>query len=141
MKKILTLAALAMVLSAHKCKEGEATGSSSASLMSTKWMLQSLNGKALELAGGSQRPWLQMADGEKMSGFGGCNQLNGSYKLDGQRLGFGPIMSTKMYCEQTSGMEKNFLTALGGVDAYQLDGGKLKLMQGTTEVAAFAAGN
>ena len=132
-------AALAMVLSAHKCKEGDGAASA-ASLMTTKWQLQSLGGKALELTNEAQRPWLQLADGEQISGFGGCNKLMGSYKLDGERIGFPQVGSTKMYCEQTSAMEKSFVTALGTVDAYKVEGSALKLMQGSTEVAAFAAG-
>lgn len=139
MKRVLPLIALGLVLSAHKCNTGSA---SMAQLMDTKWMLQSLNGKAIEVPAGVDTPWLQLAGtGEERSltGFGGCNKLMGGFQLDGQRIGFPGVGSTKMYCENTAGLEKEFMTALRGTDTFNLDGNTLKLMQGATEVASLMA--
>lgn len=138
MKKILGLVVLGMLLSAHKCNEDSPT--SMASVMGTKWVLQSLNGKAVEVPDGAQAPWLQLAEGDKLSGNGGCNQLMGSYKIDGDRIGFPQIGSTKMFCEATMDLEKKFMGALSATDAFKIDGGTLRLMNGASEVAAFVAG-
>lgn len=139
MKRILPLMALCFVLSAHTCSK---SGASMAQLLDTKWALQSLNGKAIEVPGGVETPWLQLAgSGEERSltGFGGCNKLMGGFKLDGDRIGFPGVGSTKMYCERTAGLEQEFMTALRSADSYKLDGNALKLMQGATEVASLQA--
>ena len=135
MKRILPLLVLGIVLSAHKCSSG---GPDAAALMDTKWALQSLNGKAIDVPSGVETPWLQLAGAEEKSvtGFGGCNKLMGSFNLDGDRIGFPGLGSTKMFCEKTADLEKNFMTSLRSADSFKLDGGTLRLMQGASEVAA-----
>ena len=141
MKKILTLLALGLVFSAHKCSNGT-DATSMAGLMDTKWMLQSLSGKPIEVTSSDQTPWVQLAGGEnnQVKGFGGCNNLMGSFTMDGDRIGFPGLGSTKMFCEKTADLEKNFMTALRSTDSYKLDGGTLRLMQGATEVATLVQG-
>jgi len=54
------------------------------------------------------------------SGYAGCNQYGGSYTLAGDKLTFGPTMSTKMFCEPTQQLEDAFLGALGVVATWEL---------------------
>lgn len=138
MKKIIPLLAFGVMLSAHKCNEGTAA---SASIAGTKWALASVNGKAIEVPEGAQTPWLQLSGegNDQVQGFGGCNQLMGSFTQDGDKIGFPGLGSTKMYCEQTSALEKSFLEALRSTDSYTMEGDRLLLMAGGREVAALVA--
>jgi heat shock protein HslJ len=48
----------------------------------------------------------------RASGFAGCNRFSGSYQLAGDRLTFGPLLSTKMACERGMDVEAAYLDAL-----------------------------
>ena len=75
--------------------------------------------------------------GNTLEGNGGCNQLMGSFALEGDKLSFpGGVGSTKKYCANTMATETAFLSALKRVDGFKMDGGLLKLMGGGQELAA-----
>lgn len=67
------------------------------------------------------------ADGS-MSGTTDCNTFFGQYELRGSELTFGPIGSTRMFCENAQ--EGEFLRYLGEVGSYMIeeDTGRLVLM-------------
>ncbi|MCB9169165.1 MAG: META domain-containing protein [Flavobacteriales bacterium] len=139
MKHLLMLSALAVLLSANKCadtKMGGNTTTDLAALAGGQWMLATLNGKPIEMPEGAKTPWVKLdQEGAQLSGYGGCNQLMGSYKLEGDRISFPGLGSTKMLCPATSDLESKFLNALRLTDGFKMDGDVLRLMQGTTELA------
>jgi heat shock protein HslJ len=57
-------------------------------------------------------------------GNGGCNDYNGGYTLNGatnefgKEIQIGPLISTLMYCESTSGTESTYLQILNGATTY-----------------------
>ena len=73
-------------------------------------------------------PQLAFADGQ-VSGNAGCNTFNGSYTVTGDAVELGPLVSTKMACEEPmASVEGAFLAALDSVDKVAiLDDGKLQL--------------
>jgi heat shock protein HslJ len=60
------------------------------------------------------------------TGFGGCNNYNGNYKLTGNTTEFGktitigPIASTKMFCADTSDLESSYLANLQNAKTYSI---------------------
>ena len=60
------------------------------------------------------------------TGFGGCNNYNGNYKLTGNTTEFGktisigPIASTKMICADTSDQESKYLANLQDAKTYSI---------------------
>lgn len=46
-----------------------------------------------------QQPSLVLAEDGGVSGTDGCNTLVGQWSGDGERIDFGPMVSTQMYCE------------------------------------------
>lgn len=61
-----------------------------------------------------------------VTGFTGCNKMNGTYTVEGDQFMFGPIMSTKMACPQIE--IDNYLSRfLPNVGAYKIRSGKLYL--------------
>ena len=69
---------------------------------------------------------IQFKDGQ-MSGNVGCNGFGGEYKLDGNTLAFGPVMSTLMFCEATSDQEQGVLALFAADTVLQLSGDVLTI--------------
>ena len=73
-----------------------------------------------------------------VQGYGGCNRFFGGYRLEGDRISFSPIASTRRYCEETMAVEDALFVALGKVTRLKVseDGFSLLSEDGSTEVAA-----
>jgi heat shock protein HslJ len=52
--------------------------------------------------------FIKFEDGQ-MSGNVGCNGFGGNYELEGDKITFSGIMSTMMFCEETSTQEQGVL--------------------------------
>jgi len=68
-----------------------------------KWMLTSIDGTALPKTEKSNMPYLtiQLLEG-KMYSYSGCNYLNGTVNMKGERLIFGPVAATKKACRNNN---------------------------------------
>jgi heat shock protein HslJ len=64
----------------------------------------------------------------RFAGYGGCNQLLGRYSIEGPRLRFEEIGASRRACVDDDGSEDRFIAALGGVRAWRIEGGRLKLL-------------
>ena len=60
----------------------------------------------------------------------------GSFTMDGDRIGFPGLGSTKMYCEKTADLERNFMIGPARHRLLQDGGRHAALMSGATEVAS-----
>ncbi len=88
--------------------------------------LSSLAGSEWGLEG-QDAPFVQFGSDGDMNGNGGCNNFGGSYKLNGQRLIIGPIMSTKKACMgDIMKQEAAFFRALQ--NAHRIEATHLKLV-------------
>lgn len=67
---------------------------------------------------------VQFMDAERIAGSGGCNRFVGNYRLVGNRLKLGPIVSTKMACTEGKIMaeETKFFQALETAQVVGWDG-------------------
>ncbi|MEM9965222.1 MAG: META domain-containing protein [Asticcacaulis sp.] len=94
----------------------------------TYWKLVELNGqpvKALE-----REPHLILkAEGNRVTGFGGCNGFSGSYELNEAtlRVRFVGVASTLMACAEGMEVEQGLHEALRATDNYSLSGDNLSL--------------
>jgi len=73
----------------------------------------------------------------KVSGSAGCNQYNGSYTLDGDKISIGPLATTKMACEEPiMAQEQAFLAAMQSAATVSVEAGKpvLRSADGATAV-------
>ena len=146
MKHIPFAMALFVLLSAHKCNEKTATATGGGtpvqtaqkvvSILDTKWRLTTVKGGKVSVPEVSEMPWVMLLkEGDKMEGFGGCNSLFGDYAVDGDRIKFSNLGSTKKFCEATQATETAFMAVLRGSSQFQLEGDLMKLMTDGTEVA------
>ena len=113
-------------------------------LTETRWNLIELSGAPATRRGTERDPWIRFtaADG-RAGGSTGCNSMGGPYTLDGDRLAFGPMISTKMACIENNLMaqEARFLAVLDSVERYTVSADTLALYVPGTAAAAlrFAA--
>jgi putative lipoprotein len=135
--RTLTLLLLLLVLgSANKCNDKKGAGALVQQLGNGMWALETLNGQAIGLPEGVERPWLKLVPEEsRVEGHGGCNSLFGGYELEGSTLRFPGLASTKKFCEGVQGLETGFMQALNATDGFKLDGGLLTLQQGGKALA------
>ena len=67
-------------------------------------------------------------DKGQFGGSVGCNSFGSEYKVDGDKITFGSIISTMMYCEETSSQESVVLGILSDKTInYQVEGDELKI--------------
>lgn len=107
------------------------------------WRLIELGGVRVSSKGSPARGEQHMvinALGGRVSGHGGCNAFSGTYEWDSpNRLRFGRIAATKMFCADFNG-EAPYLEALGRADSYLIRNDTLQLLLGKmAPLARFAA--
>lgn len=91
-----------------------------------KWSLQAiiLDGMRVEGVEDASAYIVLGTDG-RAYGRGGCNRFSGSYDLTWSEIAFGPLASTRMYCEDTMRVEDAFFAALGLVRTVEVEQGTL----------------
>jgi heat shock protein HslJ len=120
MKKLIPVLFVLFLLTA--CR-----GGSSASVVGT-WKLVSYGpaDKQTPAAEGVDTS-IEFKDG-KLNGNVGCNSFGGDYKVNGDQLTFGPIMSTMMACLNQSGdQEQGILAVLKDTVKYSVSGDTLTI--------------
>ncbi|MGV3637221.1 MAG: META domain-containing protein [Flavobacteriales bacterium] len=127
-------------LTAEKCSSDKPATADDAKgmtqVLDSKWVLTALGADAVKMPDGMAAPWLKLGkEGYKVEGHGGCNALMGTFNLEGDRISFPGLGSTKKFCESTMPTENAFLSALKRVDHYTLEGGVLRLLGGGQELA------
>ena len=75
-----------------------------------------------------------------VQGYGGCNRFFGGYRLEGDRISFSAIASTRRYCEETMAVEDALFMALGKVTKLKVSADGLTLISedGRSEIKALA---
>lgn len=82
-----------------------------------------------ESASDSQQFILAFEDDNRFSSTTDCNNVSGSYTLDGNNLKFENMLSTQMYCEDSQ--ETTYIQVLGDTKSYEINGNLLKLFLNT----------
>ncbi|MCB0716693.1 MAG: META domain-containing protein [Chitinophagaceae bacterium] len=107
------------------------------SLYKTKWDLKKIQTDS----GYTQvktKAFLQLNE-EKQSagGNGSCNLFGGNFSVDKDKIHFGNLFSTKMYCPDVQPIENLYLHLLSIVDRFTIEGNQLKLYKGVDVQLAF----
>jgi heat shock protein HslJ len=100
------------------------------------WELTAINGNPpIE---GTQ-PTLQFENGQ-VSGNASCNSFGGEYQIEGDKIGFGALYNTEMFCMEPDGamdQETTYLAMLGNAATFELGGGVLTIVTGQGESLTF----
>src|SRR6266851_321314 len=90
--------------------------SPAAPITDREWTLATLGERSAPLGGGGHPATLRLESATSRAvGFGSCNRFSASYRLSGDSLSFGPVLSTKMSCADGDELERSFLATLPSV--------------------------
>lgn len=81
-------------------------------LMDKEWKLETLKIQGQSYAQADQPPTMTFTEEGRITGFAGCNRYFGSYTIDGRTIACHGIGTTKMFCDDTMGLEDNFLKVI-----------------------------
>ncbi len=134
MKKFITLSILFLNLLSISCSSNKEQANK---LLHDIWALESIEGTTYIKSEDQQlHPTLEiyLAE-ERFSGNTGCNNMNGSMNVEGDKISFSDITTTKMFCVYVD--ETSFLTALSKANKYKIEKMRLYLFQDGKEVLVF----
>ena len=124
MKKIFLLAITLFILTACSSASANITG---------EWKLVSYGDAANPTpAIPNVDTFIKFDSNSQISGNVGCNGFGGNYKISGDKITFGSIMSTMMYCEETSSQEQAVLGVFS-------DGVKLQIQMNSSTLTITSA--
>jgi heat shock protein HslJ len=102
-------------------------------LLGKKWKLVEMSNRQIK----AKDTYIEF-DQVGFSGSGGCNRIGGGYKVDGAKLKFSEIFSTKKACSPEN-IESAFLTLLGSTTRFEVESGKLRLYNGDRLILVFTS--
>ncbi|WP_397364355.1 META domain-containing protein [Olleya sp. R77988] len=72
---------------------------------------------------------------KRVSGFSGCNNFSGTYTVDGNKITFGPLMSTKKMCADSGNeIETTFFKTIEKTNKFNLNDNKITLLKNKKEL-------
>lgn len=130
---------IGIVLIAASCKTSKETIKASIPLYDTRWSLKKIydNGKEEEV---NTKAFIRF-DKEKGSagGNGSCNSFGSTAIVDGDKVNFNNIFSTKMYCEQVQQVENKYLRQLESANRFEIGDKALILYRDKEKLLEFTA--
>lgn len=132
MKRVLAAATLLLVMTACCCRQ------KSLPLEGTSWKLskmESIPTSAMTAEGDAFTLLFNAAD-TLVAGRTNCNRFFGPYILNGKSLKFGDLGMTRMACPDLQ-YEDAFVQMLDKVSGFEIEGSKLKLLDGKKVLAEF----
>jgi heat shock protein HslJ len=97
--------------------------SQASNLEGSRWLLEDLGGKGvLDRA----QATLEFLKPGRVSGRGSCNRISGPVAIEGWKIHFGPLISTRMACSPAiNEQEANYLKALESAERFERKGDDL----------------
>jgi copper homeostasis protein (lipoprotein) len=106
-------------------------------LRGTYWKLVRLGEDPVVVPEKQREAHLVLATDElRVAGSGGCNRLFGGFELDGDRLRFGRLGTTRMSCPDGMAQERRFIEAMEQAARYRILGSHLELLDASGAVRA-----
>ncbi len=128
---------LRQILSREKTG-GEKSENDASRLTANAWRLTAIEGEKVN----TDKSFINFNTAKKsVGGNGGCNGFGGDLSVNGSEIKISQIISTQMFCEDTSDVENKFLKNLERATKYKITGGKLVLFAAEKVVLEFTAKN
>jgi heat shock protein HslJ len=127
LKTLFVLSLLALALTACSGKNADLEG--------TSWQLVDFAGKPLV---SNYIPTLSFEEG-RVGGNASCNIYGGEYKVNGDKIELGMMMSTMMACADNAAMtqEQEYLALLGTVEKWEVKNGQLWFFNAAGDALVF----
>ena len=118
--KQLNFICAAILTWSTSCNSAKETMQSTTPLYNTKWSLKKIHSNGNEEIVNT-KAFIRF-DKEKGSagGNGSCNSFGSTATINGDKVSFKNVFSTKMYCEQIQQVENKFLGSLEKVTRYEI---------------------
>jgi heat shock protein HslJ len=100
----------------------------------TKWVLSEWTGRTLPT---KAQATMNFDGDNKIGGKSFCNSYGGAVTINDNAIKFDQIFSTKMYCDEVSEAENNYLSDLQSVNQAKKNGDKLLLLKDGKLVMVF----
>ena len=103
-------------------------------LINDSWTIEIINGVSYNPdSGNGVRPVVEInLKEEQFAGNTSCNNMNGKVMVEGSKITFSDIVTTKMFCMES--IEQEFLITLGKVNKYKIERLRLLLFEDDTEL-------
>ncbi|MCD9187900.1 MAG: META domain-containing protein [Pyrinomonadaceae bacterium] len=102
--------------------------------ISQRWIPTAIKGKQIK----DTKAFIEFSEGgNRLTGNAGCNRLFGTFEIEGKKLNFSDIGTTKMFCSGKNEMhiETQFLNVLDKTTSFRKNGDVLKLYEGKRQIA------
>jgi copper homeostasis protein (lipoprotein) len=114
-------------------KEASITPQTTVVITDKEWIAIEVEQEKIEFEEIGRFPSLTLSNGT-CSGYSSCNRLHGTYTLDGNKITFGAIAVTKMFCMDVKEVEKNYLHALSKVQHWEYKQNQLHFLDENKQV-------
>ncbi|MEO0031970.1 MAG: hypothetical protein RIS94_1728 [Pseudomonadota bacterium] len=104
-------------------------------LAHTRWQIVSIDGQPASAPGRARLAF----DDARLFASAGCNGLGSDYRIDGDRLIVGPVISTQMYCEGLMDQERALATLFASAPQITRNAGNLRIASAGHTLEAKAA--
>lgn len=99
-----------------------------------RWQIIQINNQNIERKAASDMVYLDFKSNiGRFSGFTGCNQVSGNFKVVGANLNFNEVISTEKYCEKIT-WEGELMQIFNQVERVDKEGDKLMLCNSTEKI-------
>jgi heat shock protein HslJ len=127
---------LKKILSREKTSGDQMPTQTTSNIFANAWQLTRIEGKEIN----TTKAYIEF--NEKDARFGGntgCNRMSGSFTKTDSSIKFSQIISTKIFCQDTSEVENAFTRNLEKAARFEIKDGKLYLFADETTVLEFTA--
>lgn len=127
--KIFYLFAIISIFGLNAFAQNPASG-----YMPQRWIPTTIKGKQIK----DTKAFIEFSEGgNRLTGNAGCNRLFGNFEIEGKKLNFSGIGTTKMFCSDKNAMqtETQFLNVLDKTTSFRKNGDVLKLYEGKRQIA------
>jgi heat shock protein HslJ/quercetin dioxygenase-like cupin family protein len=108
-------------------------------LVGTTWAAIELAGAPVSAEPAARQPSIEFVANNRVAGTDGCNRVSAPYTRDGERLSFGAMVATRMFCPDTAEVTRRFAAAIEGTRGWRIAGGRLEFLGASgTPLAIFA---
>lgn len=121
------------LLGCHSQRSVNKNTASSPSITDKEWIAVEIDNEKINLSEVEQFPRLKLSDG-KISGFSACNRMQGTYTMEKEKISFGPIAITKMFCFETQDIESKYVKAISEVKLWKYEQNKLYFLNDKKQI-------
>lgn len=100
------------------------------------WRLSRLGDEEVTFPPGAREPHLVFEAGDRVSGADGCNTLRGLYQRSGTAIKIGPLVGSRIACDEARGLDARFREAVGSATSLEASATTLDLLDHAGVVVA-----